>query len=372
MSITKVKTGRYRAQVYNPATGRNISVSKVIGGSSFFESKADAKNAREKARALLAKGVLTGPTLAAFAYRWKTDPLWQRPKGSTNHQNHWAIREFVDLYGHLPIKHISHEHVSEYLAGGKRSHRIQALRTLFSDAGSVDAGRLVDSNPFTGLRASRTKGHRHSQPPSEQKVWDLIAAARQHAGPNFSAWLQVACFTGLRPGELDALKWSAIDFAGSRILVREQYNARTRTFTAPKNGLVRDALLTPHAIEALQAVARTSEFCFQAPRGGHYTPAARRAPWARARTEAGWTGSIYLATRHFAGAYMVNVLGLDSEDVAVALGHTDGGQLVRTLYGHRSTKQALERVAAAFVSAETAHYIAHNPAETARLQAVPG
>ncbi len=42
---------------------------------------------------------------------------------------------------------------------------------------------------------------------------------------------------------------------------------------------------------------------------------------------AGWSGSLYLATRHFAGWYMVNELELPSEDVAIALGHTDGGEL---------------------------------------------
>lgn len=42
---------------------------------------------------------------------------------------------------------------------------------------------------------------------------------------------------------------------------------------------------------------------------------------------------MYLATRHFAGWYMVNVLEMSSEDVAIALGHQDGGNLVRRLYG---------------------------------------
>lgn len=43
---------------------------------------------------------------------------------------------------------------------------------------------------------------------------------------------------------------------------------------------------------------------------------------------------------------MVNVLELPSEDVAIALGHTDGGELGRRLYGHRD--HALDRVAAAY------------------------
>ena len=45
---------------------------------------------------------------------------------------------------------------------------------------------------------------------------------------------------------------------------------------------------------------------------------------------------------------MVNVLELPSEDVAIALGHTDGGELVRKLYGHRDQERALDRVTAAY------------------------
>jgi hypothetical protein len=34
---------------------------------------------------------------------------------------------------------------------------------------------------------------------------------------------------------------------------------------------------------------------------------------------------------------MVNVLDVPSEDVAIELGHTDGGELVRRLYGTATT-----------------------------------
>jgi hypothetical protein len=45
---------------------------------------------------------------------------------------------------------------------------------------------------------------------------------------------------------------------------------------------------------------------------------------------------------------MVNELELPSEDVAIALGHSDGGELVRKLYGHRDQERALDRVTAAY------------------------
>jgi hypothetical protein len=59
---------------------------------------------------------------------------------------------------------------------------------------------------------------------------------------------------------------------------------------------------------------------------------------------------LYLATRHFAGWYMVNVLEMPSEDVAIALGHQDGGNLVRRLYGHRDRNLALDRIVDAYAA----------------------
>lgn len=50
MSVSRLPSGRWRAQVYDPATGKNLSVSKVVGGPGTFATKAEAKRAREKAR----------------------------------------------------------------------------------------------------------------------------------------------------------------------------------------------------------------------------------------------------------------------------------------------------------------------------------
>lgn len=83
-------------------------------------------------------------------------------------------------------------------------------------------------------------------------------------------------------------------------------------------------------------------------RHGHFTPSSRAYHWKAVRAAAGWDKSLYLATRHFAGWYMRNELRLDSEDVAVALGHRDGGALVRSTYGHLETGRALDRVAQAY------------------------
>jgi integrase len=149
---------------------------------------------------------------------------------------------------------------------------------MFNDAASVKAGRLIDRNPFQKLGISRGKGRRDQQPPTEQKVWEIIAYARKLACPSFAAWLQIAAFTDLRPGELDALRWERIDFDRARIVVAEQFSAATRTFDTPKNHMRREAPLTTHAHDALSSLAREGEFFFVSLRGEHWTPQLARLP----------------------------------------------------------------------------------------------
>ena len=363
MSISKLPSGRYRAQVYDPAVGRNVSVSSVLGGARSFATKREAKAAREQARQRLGEPRST-VTVAAFRDRWLTDPLFARPKQSTMIHNAERTRAFADRYGSLPISRVGDDVISEWLRGGSRNATVPALRAMFNDARSAKAGRLIDANPFAGLGIAKTRGNRGKQPASEQTVWELIGAARRVASPSFAGWLQVAAFTGMRPGELDALEWDDIDPAAEAIHVRRQHNQATRTLTAPKNGLERLAILTAPAREALDAAPRYGPVCFPSLRGAHWTASSRAYHWNAVRAAVGYTGTLYMATRHFAGWYMVNVLRLAPEDVAVALGHTDGGYLVRTLYGHLDEARALDRVRAAYAARpasglRTAHETAH-------------
>jgi hypothetical protein len=58
------------------------------------------------------------------------------------------------------------------------------------------------------------------------------------------------------------LRWANVDIERGRIGVVEQFNAKTRTFTLPKNGLTREAPLTEPAREAILALPDEGEFCF--------------------------------------------------------------------------------------------------------------
>lgn len=355
MSITVLPNGRLRAQVYDPVTGKNVSVAKVLNlprhqatWPNTKQGRRDAAKARELARDRLASGVRGVPTVADWHHRWLNDKQWQRPKESTMIRYREQTRAFVKRYGTLTLDQVDDDIVSAWLAGGERNSHVKGLRVMWNDAMKPLAGRLVVRNPWANLGIRETRGNRDKQPPAEELVWKMIAAARSQTSPFYAAWLQTACFTGMRPGELDALRWENVDFTAGRIRVVEQFNSTTRTVTLPKNGQARVALLSPSARSALLALPRDTDHVFLNLRGQHFTPSARAYHWKAVKAAVGWTESLYLATRHFAGWYMINELELSSEDVAVALGHTDGGDLVRKLYGHLDRKRALARVADAF------------------------
>lgn len=351
MSVSKLPSGKWRAQVWHPDLGRNVSAASVLGvKATSYPTKRDAKAAREAARLKLTAAP-SALTVMDWWATWTTDALYARPKESTNIWRTERTKHFAKAHADLPLALVDDLTVARWLSGGKRNSQVDALRAMFGDATKPKAGRLLPSNPFAGLGLSKGKGNAKKQPPSEPVVWTIVEHAKRLTTPAYAAWLQVAAFTGMRPGELDALRWECVDFQRGRINVERQWNSTSHEITPPKNGQVRDAILTPPARAALLELSRESEWCFMNTRGHHMKPSSRSYHWKAVSAASGWEHTLYLATRHFAGWYMVNVLRVESEDVAFALGHEDGGELVRTLYGHRDREQSLERVARAYEQA---------------------
>jgi integrase len=343
--ISKLPSGRYRARVW--ANGKAHNVAQVLGlpKGTTWPTKREAMRARERAREILENRAPMTITLREFWRRWTTDPMFARPKESTRVHNLERTRAFVEKHGDFELTRIGRREVDEWVAGGRNYSTVPALKAMYNDAIRHE---LAERNPFANLRLVKSRGNKDVKPPSQSVVYELIEAARKVSCPSFAAWLQFAAFTGMRPGEIDALRWDAIDYDRGRVLIAEQWTPRGG-FTLPKNGRRREAPLTPPAREALLSqAAQHPDFCFTNLRDDHWTSSSRAYHWKATAAAVGFKYSLYVATRHHAGDYMTNVLGLPAEVVAIALGHTDGGYLVRTLYGHRDEQAALDRVIAAY------------------------
>jgi integrase len=85
---------------------------------------------------------------------------------------------------------------------------------------------------------------------------------------------------------------------------------------------------------------------FPSPRGGQLWSSSFSWIWKPVRAVFGRPTMALHELRHFCATYLLE-LGLAPADVAVQLGHTDGGALVMSTYGHPSDRAARARITAA-------------------------
>ncbi len=87
----------------------------------------------------------------------------------------------------------------------------------------------------------------------------LLKVARERRHPWFSIWA-VALFTGMRSGELFALKWSDVDFDKGFITVQRSYNKRTKEFKGTKAGYWRTVPISVELNSVLKNLSKPDEF----------------------------------------------------------------------------------------------------------------
>ena len=84
-----------------------------------------------------------------------------------------------------------------------------------------------------------------------------MALVRAAASDQDAAIYLTAAFTGLRRGELVALRWRDVDFARRYVLVTASYTERS--LTTPKSGKVRSVPFAPVVAEALARLGQPEE-----------------------------------------------------------------------------------------------------------------
>jgi integrase len=392
------RNGRHFVRVADPVTGRR--------GQQYADEHG-FPNTKDGARALKAdlearrrrRGAGREETVDSFASRWTRDYPGKRSE-STRLYNADRVKAFARDFAGRSLRDVSRVEVRAWVVGGpvpesiaetalgwqgaKRlrdgtvevpHHRgnYQVLRTMYAEA--LGDG-LVDANPFSNMRLEQSRGRKDIVVLTLGEIEELKRIARDKHGDYgvvLGAMIDVAAWTCMRPGEIYALTWGDIDFQAARIEVRWQLNARTRKRTRPKNGEERTIVLTPGAKDALRRVPRriADELVFHTKRGMGYTGRVHHFYWDPIRTA--FVNSLppehhlrqrlaanpadqldFYELRHFGATYMLELTDdrgvplLTEADVALQMGHRDGGKLVRETYGHRSKETQRERIARAF------------------------
>ncbi len=218
----------------------------------------------------------------------------------------------------------------------------------------------LSGNPVAGVEKQRTRSTGDLEVFSPEEVLALIRAA---ASAQDGAIFLTAAFTGLRRGELLALRWRDVDFAGSLIRVRGSYAAGA--LTSPKSGKVRSVPMAPDVARALaelgQRVDWTGEddLVFPGEGGDYLDGSALRRRYASALKRAGLRQLRFHDLRHTFGTRMI--AQADIRRVQEWMGHADVQTTMRYLhYVPRADDAAL--VAAAFRIEEP---VSPDPARTA-------
>lgn len=317
---------KWTASGYDPVTKRK----RHLGT---FDTKAEAAE-EEAAWRLKAKGS-SRETCDRFAARWTTD--YPRPAASTNKHNAERVKAFARDFKGVRMGDIDKPTARKWAINNQANH--PAVRAMFGDAWRDG---LIPSNPFAGLRLPGSKGRKLIVALTEPELRHLAATAhdpRMELG-EFAVVMEAMVlfegFVGMRPGELYALRRDRI--AGGLALI----DTPTKTHTD------RRVVVPRPALDAIRSVpVNPSGLLFQSPRGKKWTTGSFGYFWRRLRLIADRPGLDFYELRHCAATLLLE-RGVSPWDVAIQLGHTDGGQLVMSLYGHPSEDAARARVAAAY------------------------
>lgn len=289
-------------------------------------------------------------TVEQWAKIWLT--RYARPAAATQRTYRYAIAQVTRDIGSQRLAAIDRPTAKAWANVWPRN-TTRTVRTMWADA--LRDG-VCQQNPFTSLRLETPKGRKDITALTEQQIDEFAQVARDtHGdyGDEIAAIILFAAYTGVRPGELAALQWTDLDPANRRAVIARALDGQGGE-KAPKNGLARPIVLPPRALEALGMVARRTDspYVFHSPRGKRLSKGNLNYLWrpvaAAWRAKGGRDLDLY-ELRH-ACATLLLERGLAPGDVAMQLGHTDGGRLVQTLYGHPDEGRSLDRLRMAFAA----------------------
>ena len=305
-------------------------------------------------RGTLVGMVRTGATFGDAAEEWLRYVETERGrKASTLADYRSAVRaHLVPAFGEMAIEDITTETIERWLAGeleeGRLSRRsLQKLVVLLN--GIFRRARKVwrlPMNPVADVERLAPRSRPGIDFYSPEEVHALVRAAE---GEQDAALFLTAALTGLRMGELLALRWRDVDFQAQSVRVLASYTAGQ--LGTPKSGLGRTV---PMVDEVAQVLARLAgrerwtgpdDLVFAGRAGEHLDGSALRRRFKAARDRAGLRPLRFHDLRHTFGSIAIRTA--DPREVQEWLGHADF-KTTQIYMHYRPRADAAARLSAAF------------------------
>ena len=284
------------------------------------------------------------PTVTAYLTRW----IEQRRDGviggkplapSTVLRYEQLVRlQIVPHIGSVRLSRLKAGQLDDFEAALRRAGcsgtvRLQAFRLLHVALKHAERRGLIDRNPCDLVDPPR----RDAVKVRELDTDDVVAILRAAKGHHCEPMLWVALATGIRQGELFALRWSDVDLDGATLSVREKVQwlpGLGQVRSAPKTSAgVRTMSLPAVAVTSLRAhrVAQMKagrpnplNLVFPSAAGTHYQPSNwNKNVWSAWKESAGVDAATpFRAMTRKAHLSLLVSLGTDRETVRHRAGHT--------------------------------------------------
>lgn len=347
MAVYKIKsTGQWASQVYDRASKKKVHLGTYATKREAVAAERDYKD----------RPPMSAMTVDQWRAHWLDTATW---KPSTKRHNAERTLAFNREHGGLRLGDVTRSVARDWI--GRHPSSQGALSAMFGAAMYEDDERgdpLVRTNPFSRLQR-RVQARRDLQP--EWLRADDIAALERAAmractdpmGKQAAAMVRFAAETGVRPGELFVITWE--DVLEDTLLVRRAIDSKSGVIGTPKNKREREVFLSAAAREAAQSMPPRLgvEFVFAGPTGRPLRTTSFNYYWRQVRAAAGRPGMEFYELRHYCATRLLEA-GMSDADVALQLGHTDGGELVRRVYGHPSARSAMDRLRRGYGEGEAA------------------
>ncbi len=312
-------------------------------------------------RGTLPGAVRTGATFADAAAEWLryvSEDRDVKPSTLTDYKSVVGSR-LLPAFGELRLEELTPPRIEAWRASpgsGRPLTNRTRNKAMTILGGIVERARKVYGLPSNPVRDVEKLRERYDATRfdfySPEEVWALVRAA---ASEQDGAIYLTAAFTGLRRGELIALRWRDVDFERSAIRVSGSY--ANGKLTTPKSGHGRVVPMVPELAAALARLAPREwsvgddELVFPGELGTYLDGSALRRRFMAACARAGLRPIRFHDLRHTFGTLAVR--GAESiVELQTWLGHAEVRTTMRYTH-YRELQDAAERLARAFKTSGT-------------------
>lgn len=217
-SVYPLKDGRYAASIKDPVSGKRIV--------RYAQTKKEAEKKLDDIKFEIRQGALaTGPnqTVAQFLTKWLNDVYRLEVRDSSFVQRETLLRvHILPSLGHFQLRKLNPMHVQDFytkkLREGLAPASVDSMHALLHKAFRIAVRwKLVPYNVCDQVTPPPLTDQREGVALTMEQAITLLKACQGHP---LESLITLVMLTGMRHGEVKALRWSDIHFEEGYLLVQ--------------------------------------------------------------------------------------------------------------------------------------------------------